>query len=97
MADLAAKVLQLSPEQHDALGHAIALAHAIHASIGESLGRHLHVGGFFMTTDFFLANRCGFFSREGSGLVQIDGTWEGLLHFNGTLGEKRHHASPCQT
>ena len=34
MADLAAKVLQLSPEQHDALGHAIALAHAIHASIG---------------------------------------------------------------
>ena len=34
MDDLAAKVLQLSPEQHGALGHAIALAHAIHASIG---------------------------------------------------------------
>ena len=34
MADLAAKVLHLSPEQHDALGHAIALAHAIHTSIG---------------------------------------------------------------
>eukprot|EP01045_Picozoa_sp_COSAG04_P014354 COSAG04_NODE_1070_length_8477_cov_17.005729_8_plen_261_part_00 len=34
MADIAAKVLQLSPEQHDALGHAVALAHAIHASIG---------------------------------------------------------------
>ncbi len=32
MATLA-KVLQLSPEQHDALGHATALAHAIHASI----------------------------------------------------------------
>ena len=34
MADLAAKVLQLSPEQHDMLGHAIALAHAVHSSIG---------------------------------------------------------------
>ena len=41
MADLAAKVLQLSPEQHDALGHAIALAHAIHASIG---GKGIGVG-----------------------------------------------------
>ena len=34
MTDLAAKVLQLSPEQHEMLGHAIALAHAMHASIG---------------------------------------------------------------
>ena len=34
MADIAAKILQLSPEQHEALGHAIALAHAVHASIG---------------------------------------------------------------
>ena len=34
MADLAAKVLQLSPEQHEMLGHAIALAHAVHAPIG---------------------------------------------------------------
>ena len=34
MADIAAKVLQLSPEQHEMLGHAIALAHAVHASIG---------------------------------------------------------------
>jgi len=34
MADLATKVLQLSPEQHEMLGHAIALAHAVHASIG---------------------------------------------------------------
>ena len=34
MADIATKVLQLSPEQHEMLGHAIALAHAVHASIG---------------------------------------------------------------
>ena len=69
MADLAAKVLQLSPEQHDALGHAIALAHAIHASIGESLGRHLHVGGFFMTTDFFSREPVWVFFAGPRGLV----------------------------
>ena len=37
MADIAAKVLQLSPEQHEMLGHAIALAHAVHASIGNEV------------------------------------------------------------